>query len=89
MTSDGRRAEVEGSAGRLLDGEAVHHRVGERDADLDRVGAGLGDRPDDVEPSRTETTGDVRHEQLGPGVAAGAQVGFETHRAPIMRSARR
>ena len=37
---------------RLLDRGAVHHRVGERDADLDGVGAGVGEGPDAPRASR-------------------------------------
>ena len=77
MTLVGRRAEVERALRRLLDGGAVHHRIGERDADLDRVGAGVGDGPHDVEPPRAEPAGDVRDEQLAAGRASCAQVRFE------------
>ena len=48
----GRRTDVQRALRRLLDRAAVHHRVRERDADLDRVGAGGGDRAHDVEPGR-------------------------------------
>ena len=65
----GRRgAAVERALRRLLDGGAVHHRVGERDADLDGVGAGRGHGPHHVEPVGREAAGDVGHEQLAPGV---------------------
>ena len=71
MTPGGRRAEVERAPRRLLDGEAVHHRIGERDADLDGVGAGVGDGAHDVEPARAEAAGDVRDEQLAARPRAG------------------
>ena len=74
-----RRAELERALRRLLDRRPVHHRIGERDADLDRVGAGVGDRAHDVEPLVAEPAGDVGHEQLAPRVAAGAQVRLEVH----------
>ena len=46
------RPGVERRLRRLLDHRPVHHRVGERDADLDRVGAVGGGRPDRVLPTR-------------------------------------
>ena len=86
-----RRAEVERALRRLLDRAAVHHRVGERDADLDRVGAGVGDRAHDVEPVRAEPAGDVRDEQLVPGLAPGRagapRATHVTSRSPVRRSA--
>ena len=65
----GRRADVERPLRRLLDRAAVHHRIRERDADLDRVGAGRGDRAHDVEPAGAEPAGDVGDEQLVARVA--------------------
>ena len=50
MIAGRRGAELERPLRRLLDRAAVHHRVGERDADLDGVGAGVGHGPHDVEP---------------------------------------
>ena len=41
--------------------------------DLDRVGAGGGDGPDDVEPAAAEPAGHVRDEQLVAGVARRAR----------------
>ena len=76
---------VERPLRRLLDGRAVHHRVGERDADLDGVGAGGGDRAHDVEPVVVEAAGDVRDEQLVPGLAPGAQVRLERRHAAHVR----
>src|SRR5215211_7587979 len=84
-----RGAEIERALRRLLDGAPVHDGVGERDADLDGVGARVGDRSHHVEPARTETAGDVRREQGMPGVASVAQMGLELHasRSPVPRSA--
>ena len=47
-----RRAGIEGGLRRLLDHRAVHHRVGERDADLDGVGAGRRGGAHGVDPAR-------------------------------------
>ena len=47
-----RRAGLERHLRRLLDDRTVHHRIGERDADLDRVGAGRGDGAHGVLPTR-------------------------------------
>ena len=66
--------DLEGPPGRLLDGAAVHDRVGERDADLDGVGPGVGHGPHDVEPGRAEAAGHVRHEQLAARVPLRPQV---------------
>ena len=62
-------APVEGALRRLLDGGPVHHRVGERDADLDGVGAGGGHGPQRRRPSPSQPAGHVGHEQLAAGVA--------------------
>ena len=42
----------------------VHHRVGERDADLDGVGTGIGHGPQRGEPPVVHPAGDVGDEQL-------------------------
>ena len=62
--ADRRRAEIERALARFLDRAAVHDRVGERDPDLDRVGARVDDGAHDVAPLAPEPAGDVRHEQL-------------------------
>ena len=70
----GRGAEIERALARLLDGLAVHDRVGERDADLDGVGAGSPrTRAHDLDPVLAEAAGDVRDEQLAPRVASGSR----------------
>ena len=56
--------------GGLLDRRAVHHRVGERDADLDGVGAGRREGPHDLGPVVAQPAGDVRDEELAAAVAA-------------------
>ena len=61
----------------------VHHRIGERDADLDGVGAGGGDGAHDVEPTRTETAGDVRDQELAARLPTGAQMRLQTHPCPL------
>ncbi len=63
-------AEIEGALRRLLDRASVHDGIGERDADLDGVGARVGNRSHHVEPARAETARDVRREQRAPGVAS-------------------
>ena len=63
-----------------LDRRTIHHRVGERDADLTRVGARVRRRAHHVGP-RAQTTGHVGHEQLAPGIARAAQRGLECSRA--------
>src|SRR5437588_30831 len=84
-----RGAEPERPLRRLLDRATVHHRVGERDPDLDGVGTGVGGRSHHVDPTRAETTGDVRREQGASGVASLAQVRLEPHAScsPVTRSA--
>src|SRR5947209_13449239 len=61
----------------LLDDRPVHHRVGERDADLDGVGPRSGDGRHHLTPVGTETAGDVGHEELAPSVARGAEGGLD------------
>ena len=71
-----RGAGLERDLRRLLDDRTVHHRIAERDADLDGVGTGGGGGADRVLPARV-AAGDVRHEQLAAGGALGAQRCFE------------
>ena len=73
--ADRRRAEIERALARLLDRAAVHDRVGERDADLDRVGARVDDRAHDVAPLAAEPAGDVRDEQLARRASRAARAG--------------
>src|SRR5262245_4176814 len=84
---DGRRAEVERTLTRFLDGPTVHDRIGERDSDLDCVRAGIHDGANDVAPLASEPAGDVRHEQLAAGLATGAQMRLEVHVNSPSRSA--
>ena len=67
----------QGARRRRLDRGAVHDRVREGDADLERVGAGGGDGPHDVTPFRGESTGDVRDEELATGVPRRPESGLE------------
>src|SRR5262245_58219984 len=60
-------ARRQGSLGGLLDGGAVDHRVGERDAELDGIGPGGGTRFDRTLPAR-QAAGHVGHQQLAAGV---------------------
>src|SRR5207253_1339019 len=64
---------------RRLDDRAVHHRIGERDADLDGVRARRGDRLHHLRPFLREPSGDVGNEQLAPVVTSRAQSRFEAH----------
>ena len=84
----GGRTEVERAPRCLLDGETVHHRIGERDADLDGVGTGGGDGPHDVEPTGTETTGDIGDQELAARLPAGAQMRLQAHPCPLTASRR-
>src|SRR5205807_9083401 len=72
-----RGARGQGPLGRLLDRGPVHDGVGERDPDLDRIGAGGGDGGDDLGPVVAQTAGDVGHEELAAGVARVAQTRLE------------
>src|SRR5581483_9254495 len=72
-------ADLDGPAGGLLDDPPVHHRVGERDPDLDGVGTGVGHRPHDVEPGRAEPAGHVGHEQLPALLPPGPEVSLQVH----------
>ena len=60
-----------------LDDGAVHRRVGERDADLDGVGTGVGHGPAGGRSSRAEPAGDVGDEQLAAAVSHRPQVRLE------------
>ena len=61
--------------GGLLDGDAVQHGVGEGQADLDGVGAGVGERAQVVRPAGRDPPGDVRHEQAAAAAARGVRSG--------------
>ena len=90
MIAGRRRALLERLPRRLLDGDAVHHRIRERDADLHRVGAGVGERVDHLDPVAAEASGDVRNQQLVPGLAPGPQMRLQRtghNRSPVRRSA--
>src|SRR5262249_5708775 len=67
----------------------VHHRIGERDADLDGVGTGVDDGAHDVEPSRAQAAGDVGGEQRAARITFPTQVRLELHAScsPVRRSA--
>src|SRR5262249_36532278 len=73
---------------RFLDRLAVHDRIRERDADLDRVGAACHAGPHDFDPVLAETAGDVGHQQLATAVAALAEMLLHIHdsTAPPSRS---
>ena len=55
---------------RLLDHPAVHHGVGERDPDLDRVGAGVAQRPQQGRVDAGQAPGHVRDERAPAAVPA-------------------
>ena len=86
--ADRRRAEVERALARLLDRAAVHDRVGERDADLDRVGARVDDGAHDVAPLAAEPAGDVRDEQLAARRRAARAGALRDSRRSLIRARR-
>ena len=60
------RAALERAQAGLLDHDAVHHRIGERHADLDRVGAAEDGRFDVARPVGRQPGHEVGHERLSP-----------------------
>src|SRR5207302_9104704 len=78
--------DLDGPARRLLDDAPVHYRVGERDADLDGVGAGVGHGPDHVEPGGAQPARHVRDQELAAGLPPGPEVRLEVHSRGSPRS---
>jgi len=78
-------ASVECALRCLLDDWAVHHRIRERNADLDGVGARIGGSTNGLLPTG-ESARYIGHQELAALVALGAELGFhasETHQPKI------
>ncbi len=64
----------EGNGRRLLNGWTVHRRIGERNADLDGIGAGVGESSDVVDPTGGQPASYIRDQQLASAVTLGPKV---------------